>query len=167
MLEGFGVKEPEARHIALAESLVFSENPSARGYFPGNVTVTRCYDRLQPLEEAEGYCIELSAPGEYTLPGFRLQVSQALFWENTPYRFTVSGGSPIVVRSRRAGDMFTTPGGTKSLKKLFIDRKIPAHRRNTVPVVASQSHVLGVCGLGANLQEQKQEPVCVLEFFQI
>lgn len=165
LLEGCGVKEPEARHIALAESLVFSDNPSAQGHFPGNVTVTRCYDRLQLLKEAEGYCVELSGPGEYDLPGFRLAVSPASGWENTPYRFTVPGKSGIVVRSRRSGDSMTTPGGTKLLKKLFIDRKIPAHQRSAVPVVAAQSHVLGVGGLGANLEDQKQEPSWVLEFF--
>lgn len=167
MLEGFGVKEPEARHIALAESLVFSDNPSARGYFPGNVTVARCYDRLQLLEESQDFCIELSGQGEYDLPGFHLTVSPASGWENAPYRFTVPGKSGIVVRSRRAGDSMTTPGGTKLLKKLFIDRKIPAHQRSAVPVVAAQRHVLGVAGLGANLQDQKQEPSWVLEFYQI
>lgn len=167
MLEGFGVKEPEARHIALAESLVFSDNPSARGYFPGNVTLARCYDCLQLLEAAEEYCIELCGPGAYELPGFRLLVARALAYENTPYRFTVPDGSAIVVRSRRSGDSLCTPGGTKKLKKLFIDRKIPAHQRNAVPVVAMQGHVLGVCGLGANLEDQKQEPVWVLEFLPI
>lgn len=167
MLEGFGVKEPEAKHIALAECLVFSDNPSARGYFPGNVTIARCYDRLQLLEEAENFCIELCGPGEYDLPGFRLTVIPASAWENTPYRFTVPDSSAIVVRSRRPGDSLSTPGGTKLLKKLFIDRKIPARQRNAVPVVANHSHVLGVCGMGANLQDQKQEPAWVLEFFQI
>ena len=167
LLEGFGVKEPEARHIALAESLVFSDNPSAQGHFPGNVTVARCYDRLQLLKEAESYCIELSGPGVYALPGFRLTVSPASVRENSPYRFTVPGGSPIVARSRRAGDSFATPGGTKSLKKLFIDRKIPAHQRNAVPVVANETQVLGVCGLGADMKGQTLEPVWVLEFFPI
>ena len=41
-----GVKEPERRHIAMAESLVFSENPSARAEFPGGVTIIRCYEKL-------------------------------------------------------------------------------------------------------------------------
>lgn len=52
-LEDSGVREPEASHIELANSLVFSENPSARGSFPGGVTVTRCYDGLEKLEKAE------------------------------------------------------------------------------------------------------------------
>ena len=34
-----------------AEKLVFSEKPSARGYFPGGVTIARDYDRLVKLED--------------------------------------------------------------------------------------------------------------------
>ncbi len=167
MLQGFGVKEPEARHIALAESLVFSENPSAQGHFPGNITVGRCYDRLQLLADTDSFCVAVLGPGEYPLPGWRLVVQAAAGAENTPTRFTVPAVSPLFVRSRRAGDAIRTPGGTKTLKKAFIDQKIPACQRNAIPVVATQAQVLGVCGMGANLENQKQEPAWVLEFFPI
>jgi tRNA(Ile)-lysidine synthase len=43
------------------------------------------------------------------------------------------------------------PGGTKSLKKLFIDRKIPASQRTEIPVLADEAGVLGVPGIGPNL----------------
>ena len=43
------------------------------------------------------------------------------------------------------------PGGTKSLKKIFIDRKIPAAQRSKVPVVCDDGGVLGVYGIGVNL----------------
>ena len=39
----------------------------------------------------------------------------------------------------------------KSLKKLFIDKKIPAAQRHTVPVVADDLGVLWVYGFGPNL----------------
>ena len=44
LLISFGVKEPEAEHIALAEKLVFSEKPSAQAAFPGGVLLERCYE---------------------------------------------------------------------------------------------------------------------------
>jgi tRNA(Ile)-lysidine synthase len=47
--------------------------------------------------------------------------------------------------------MIRLQGGTKSLKKLFIDRKIPAAERCRIPVVCDDEGVLGVYGIGANI----------------
>lgn len=167
LLVSFGVKEPEARHIALAESLVFSDNPSAQGHFPGNITLARCYDRLEKQESPQTFCLSIPGPGEYALPGCRLVVTPATVYENTPQRFTVPQAGVMEVRSRRAGDTICTPGGTKTLKKAFVDKKIPANQRSAVPVVAVGAHVLGVCGMGANLQDQNQEPAWALAFLPI
>jgi tRNA(Ile)-lysidine synthase len=57
----------------------------------------------------------------------------------------------VILRTRQSGDEITLSGGTKSLKKLFIDRKIPASRRNRIPVLADDGGVLWVHGFGANL----------------
>ena len=57
----------------------------------------------------------------------------------------------MTVRSRQSGDSMRLPGGTKSLKKLFIDHKIPADRRASVAVVADEGGVLAVEGFGYNL----------------
>ena len=43
------------------------------------------------------------------------------------------------------------PGGSKTLKKLFIDKKIPQHTRSAVAVIADDGGVLGVGGIGVNL----------------
>ena len=51
----------------------------------------------------------------------------------------------------RSGDALRLPGGTKTLKKCFIDRKVPAAQRGLVPVFADDSGVLAVYGLGQNL----------------
>jgi tRNA(Ile)-lysidine synthase len=58
---------------------------------------------------------------------------------------------PVVVRSRLPGDAIRLPGGTKTLKKLFIDAKIPASQRPFVPIVADAQGVLGVLGFGADV----------------
>ena len=39
-------------------------------------------------------------------------------------------------------------GGTKTLKKLFIDKKIPARERNRMPVLADDAGVVAVLGIG-------------------
>ena len=152
-LEQWGVREPESEHIALAESLVFSQKPSARAEFPGGVTVCRNYDKLErcdalpPLEQ-----VALTCPGVTPIPQLRLQVicQPAAGALDEKDRFTVLPQGQMVLRCRQSGDAMRRPGGSKSLKKLFIDRKIPASRREQIPVIADEMGVLGVYGIGAN-----------------
>lgn len=153
-LKRHGVGELEADHIALLESLVFSPKPSARAVFPGGVTIGRSYDRLERIPRAEALePVLLCCPGTVELPQLGLTVVCAPC-ENavlTTDSFTVRPAGPIFLRSRQSGDEMRLSGGTKSLKKIFIDRKIPAHRRNLIPVIADNRGVLGVWGIGANL----------------
>ena len=137
-LKESGVKEPEAQHIKLAESLVFSDNPSARGNFPGGVTISRNYDKLEILSPSEQCDLRIiCAPANEIV--------------NTPEVFTVNPVGAVRIRSRQAGDAIRLRGGTKSLKKLFIDRKIPASQRDHVPIVCDDAGIIGVYGIGVNL----------------
>ena len=150
-LEKNGVPEPEASHIALAEKLVFSPNPSARGNFPGNIVITRNYDRLEKLEvQPSAEEMLLPCPGEVMFGNIRVLCAPAETLTDSREQFTVSATGTLRVRSRCAGDTVRTAGGTKSLKKLFVDAKIPAARRCQIPVVADEDGILGVYGFGAN-----------------
>ena len=149
-----GVREPEKEHIALAESLIFSHKPSAKGSFPGGVTVTRVYDRLEVLaENAQLSPVTLPQSGKLELPewGLRVSVKDAPAIENSPSIFTVQTAGNIILRSRESGDTMRLPGGSKSLKKLFADRKIPAAKRPLIPVLADDQGVLAVYEIGVNL----------------
>ena len=167
-LEGFlkkcGVREPEAAHIAQAESLVFSEKPSAAARFPGGVTITRNYGILEVAETGEAL-----APVVLTVPG-------TVLWGD--YRLTAAAGEgegmlirtpgPITVRSRISGDAVRLPGGSKTLKKLFIDRKIPARQRDRIPVLADERGILAVYGFGTNLElEDENLPAIRIEIQKI
>lgn len=152
-LKESGVREPERSHIDLAERLVFSDNPSAQAHFPGGVTIERRYDRLHAL--APQACPEktvLAVPGITDLPAWHLRVicRPAEAMVNAANVFTVAPCGPVCIRPRQPGDEMRLPGGTKSLKKIYIDRKIPASQRPLVPVLADEQGVLGVQGIGAN-----------------
>ena len=54
-----------------------------------------------------------------------------------------------VFRSRTEGDKADIHGGTKTLKKLFIEEKIPAEERNSVAIIADDEGVLWAEGLGS------------------
>ncbi|MBO5323906.1 MAG: tRNA lysidine(34) synthetase TilS [Oscillospiraceae bacterium] len=158
MLEQFlrqcGVPEPEASHIALAERLVFSSNPSATAQFPGNVTLCRNYDRLVNAPQTAALPqIPLPECGTVQLPklGLRVTCSPATEIINTADTFTVCPEGQLFLRSRQSGDEIRLSGGTKSLKKLFIDRKIPAADRQQIPILCDRKGILGVYRIGNHL----------------
>lgn len=136
-LKNWGIREPEAVHIRLMESLVFSDNPSAKANFPGGITIGRSYGKLEVVSESTGAQLDFVC-------------SPATEIINTPNVFTVVAVGEIFVRSRKAGDTIRLSGGTKSVKKLFIDRKIPAARRDSIPILCDDRGILGIPGISVN-----------------
>lgn len=155
-----GVREPERRHMAMAESLVFSQNPSAKADLPGGVTISRCYGKLVVSQDAVLWQErEVACPGvtELTELGLRIVCAEAEEIVNTDRIFTLSTSGNVTVGPRRAGDAISLPGGTKTLKKLFIDKKIPAQIRSQIPVLRDETGVLAVGGVGADHMRTAQE----------
>ena len=155
-LKGSGVREPEASHIAQAESLVFSPKPSAFAEFPSGVTIGRAYGLLcvRSREEAPE-AAELTVPGTVLWGDYRIRASE------DGEGLAVYPEGPVTVRSRQSGDSIRLSGGTKTLKKLFIDRKIPASERHRIPVIADSRGVLAVYGFGINpdLEDRERVPI--------
>lgn len=150
-LENCGVPEPEAEHVALAQKLVFSAKPSARASFPGGVTVCRNYDRLEKrMSKQELQPQVLTCPGEVKASGVKVVCTPAQQLCDSADCFTVQPFGSITVRSRVSGDRICLHGGTKSLKKLFIDRKFSAAQRCLIPVIADEQGVLGIYSIGAD-----------------
>ena len=155
-----GVKEPERSHIELVRSLVQSDNPSAMAQLPGGITIRRCYDSLAVQQPAETWLpVELPVPGCVECNGYRITANPT----ETPHKqtdhVTVCPVGTMCLRPRQTGDAIRLSGGTKSLKKLFIDRKIPAGQRESIPVLADDAGVLAVCGIGADLDRIVQAGV--------
>ena len=153
LLEDWGVPEPEAEHIALMDKLVFSTKPSAKADLPNGVTVRRCYDKLEKCFDTKPLdVLPLNCPGTVDLPrlGLRISCEPASGIVNEDNIFTVKTKGNVVVRSRCSGDTMRCSGGTKKLKELFIDSKIPASQRPEIPVIADEDGVLGVYGFGPN-----------------
>ena len=152
-LKAQGVREPEQIHILQAEQLLYHWNPSAAMQFPGGVTIGRQYDRLVRLECApELPETLLSVPGETCIGGKRFVSEYATDLEEQPDSVLVCPVGALTVRSRRSGDIMRLPGGTRSLKKMYIDRKIPASQRAAVPVLADDRGVLAVFGIGTDIR---------------
>ena len=151
-LKSSGVREPEATHIRLLESLVFSDNPSARANFPGGITIGRNYGLLEVISEMPASAVQFAC-------------TPATEIVNTATVFTVVPVGNVFIRSRQSGDAIRLPGGTKSIKKLFIDRKIPATQRDQIPILCDDAGILGIPGISVNLDRAATElPATRIEF---
>ncbi len=170
-LQENGVKEPSRRHLELVEGLVYSDKPSAKADLPGGVRIARCYQHLvRQTRTRHMPDVLISCPSSMTLyqPGLRVTCREATQIINTDRIMTVTPQGFITLGSRREGDALTLPGGTKSLKKLFIDRKIPALRRLEIPVLRDEKGILGVYGLGADQNRKATKlPAVQLVFEEI
>jgi len=152
ILKDAGVREPEASHIRLLESVVFSENPSAMARFSGGVILRRQYSTLvTERADSQPESVTMFCPGEAVFGGYHVSCTPAKPDEKG---LVIHTNGPITLRSRQSGDRIRLSGGTKSLKKLFIDRKIPASHRNQIPVLTDQRGVLAVWGIGADIDKK-------------
>ena len=151
-LKSSGVREPEAVHIRLLEALVFSNTPSARANFPGGITVGRNYGLLEVISAA--------AP-----PQLQFTCTPATQIINTADTFTVVPVGNLYIRSRQSGDTVRLPGGTRSIKKLFIDRKIPVSKRSCIPILCDEAGIIGIPGIAVNLDRAAKElPATTIQF---
>lgn len=161
-LEECGVKEPNGEHIKLTESLVFSEKPSASAMFPNGVAVRRNYNQLERFIIAEQPRQQvLSCPGKVNFGTVTVIADFVDENQADGDGLIVKPKGKMIVRSRQSGDVIRLSGGTKSLKKLFIDRKIPEAERMQIPVITDDEGILCIYGIGKNLVETEYNGPCV------
>lgn len=151
-LQRNGCNDLDSAHISLVNDLIFSDNPSAKMMLSETIQITRCYDKLlctsaePPIAQ-----VQLSCPDTVTVGNIRITVTPAQGEQKEIDAFSVIPEGNVVLRCRQPGDTIRLPGGSKTLKKLFIERKIPAAKRCSIPVIADDQGVLGVYGIGGNL----------------
>ncbi len=166
---GVPMSQTGARHIRLLEALLDGGNPSASLSLPGGLRARREYG-LFFLEQA---CQSVpAAPPEIPLRvPFSLMFREGVRVCGTVCKknlvihkkfntFSVDCGTidfdSLVVRVRRPGDRLrlTERGGSKTLKRLMIDHKIPREKRDRLAVFADQYGVIAVEGLGPDQGRQ-------------
>lgn len=154
------VEKPTAKHIAALDRMLLRADGTECVCLPGGRRAVRCYQLLQldPPPPVQGFAPVLLLPGcRYEIPELQCTVrcEAVNFFEksgNCPSTFFVDYASiekegGLLLRPRLPGDRISLPGGTKSLKKLLIDRKIPANLRAGIPVLAAGAHVAAVPGV--------------------
>lgn len=144
---GDGDTDCSAAHLNAIVDLCRGEDPSAVYFLPNNLLAQRVYRELllTTQQEAPGPIEPVALrEGENPIPG-------------TDWTVILGGPAPpgLAARSRKLGDELTLPKrGTKTVKKLFIDEKIPRRERERIPVVADENGVLALAGFGMNTAHQ-------------
>ena len=147
---------PSVSHVDAVEALLERANGSAEVHLPDGITVRREYDLLRwiPDEDREPMrAMALRQNAITSFPGCRIHVSDPKIPDvpvDQKTTFALKPGTALTVRCRQTGDVLRLPAGSKSVKKLMIDRKIPAACRDRIPVIAHEAGVAAVYGLGAD-----------------
>ncbi|WP_075979842.1 tRNA lysidine(34) synthetase TilS [Bacillus massilinigeriensis] len=139
-----------AIHIDQVFLLISNPHPSGILDFPNGLKIVRSYDECHfnvQLQEVQPYCIEISKPGFYLLPNGSKLIMEFVddIQEDKDLNtllLKLEGTLPIIVRTRKNGDRMTLKGmnGTKKIKDIFIDKKVPVHERNAWPIVTNHSN---------------------------
>lgn len=167
-------KELSRDHVEAVLSLAASADPSARLDLPG-VTLRREYGKLLADDAEE----KTFSPREITLDspviiedaGLSVTAEKVVFdggiyksLTTFPVKWDKIVGK-LEARPRRSGDTLRLGGMTRSLKKLLIDRKIPRHLRDRLPVIADERGPIAVYKLGMdrNYLPDKGDPAIIIK----
>jgi tRNA(Ile)-lysidine synthase len=141
-------------------ALACADAPSGSLALPGNMRARRDYGRMifehkTDLPEAfEPFRLEDGL--SRTAAGYYIEAKREKnrdFVDNSLNTFYIKYDiikNGVFVRPRREGDRFrlSKRGVSKSLKKLFIEAKIPVSLRTNVPVLSSGEDIVAVAGFG-------------------
>lgn len=151
-------KEPptslSAIHIESIEQIIRNPHPSGTLDFPNGLKVIRsygfCHFEIFPTA-FQPFKYELHVPGRVRLPDGRQIEADYLLDEaernqdSTSFLIELEETSfPLIIRTRKAGDRMSLKGmvGTRKLKDIFIDEKIPLAERERWPVITDQNDTI-------------------------
>lgn len=144
-----------AQHILSVRDLLSNPKPSASVDLP-SLTLRREYNKLlvgAPPVLTLDEC-EVSPPFSVPLPQGTRCICQETPPEQGEY-LAISQekmAEKCVIRGRWRCDTINLGGCTKRVKDVMIDRKIPAHLRDSLPVLVQPDGVIAVLKVGVNLK---------------
>lgn len=154
-----GAKDLGFPHVQAMERLAAGGRTGSSLALPGHWQACVSYGRLCLRKQAGstdgaklGQAIPVTVPGETR---FGPWVLAASLLDELPSRtgameFYLDAGvldnGPLILRTRRPGDIMSLPVGHKKLKDVWIDDKIPREARDRIPLLTSGREVLWVIG---------------------
>jgi len=152
-----------SQHVEAVLRIITEKNPSARLDLPSGIEVQRMYDRTVfckrvKHQRTEPYCYALNIPGITVISESGVTIRTALLpeppdlGELQPWEAVLDANrvnSRLMVRNRREGDRLTLlgSGGTKKLKDVLIDAKVPKAWRDRLPLLVADQEIIWVPGV--------------------
>ncbi|MBQ8004602.1 MAG: tRNA lysidine(34) synthetase TilS, partial [Oscillospiraceae bacterium] len=146
-------------HIAAIFALCESASPSGEICLPDGIVARREYEKLifERGESKDKPTAIMLCEGEHFFGDYRVFVKKSEKTgkiHNSVNTFLVSCGriqDGLLLRSRQPGDEIKLPKRpAKSLKKLFIEKRIPKNERDYIPVIADGNNIVTVYGAGTD-----------------
>ena len=147
-------KDMESKHIKAITELAKNSENGSKISLPNNTTAYKEYDFLtlitKPVKVAKNEwkfkCGKTEIPDSGTITIKKLVIpalkdnALVIDYKKLPKN--------AVWRFKQDGDIFTKfGGGTKKLKSVLIDKKIPLRLRNTLPVLAVDNEIYVIAGV--------------------
>ncbi len=152
-------------YIHLDDALKIIKNPKSElmTNFPKGITVEKkgynLYVTEKPIvDEDIDFEYEINLNGTTEIPELALQIDARTMSREKCKLLSSSSNikafdidkinGKLVVRNRRVGDKIKPLGfsGTKKVKDIFIDKKIPQQNRNRIPIFADDNKVIWILG---------------------
>lgn len=156
-------KQIHFKHIEDCRRILHSSSPSASLDLPGTIIVHREYNHLifslgNVCETHTPYLYPLPIPGRVYIPEIgRTFITTLIKGDSHSHDITpdkilldpqrIKGD--LFIRSRKPGDRINIVGmtGSKKIKELFIDEKIPKLQRERIPLLTDEETVLWIPNL--------------------
>lgn len=152
--------ELSSKHVDAVLALC-NAAPSAKTNLPREMLARRVYDSLyiekttaevtfKPVKIMLGQTILLEGTGLTACWSEKPKKINNLVYSFSFNSDTIDG--ELTIRPRLDGDSLRIAGRgcTKTLHSLFVEKKIPKHERNKIPVLADKKGVVAVCGFGVD-----------------
>jgi len=162
ILQG-NLRRISAQHLAFIDRLSIGEKGSGKLSLPSGVIVVRKYDSLTLTtipEQITDVTPELTVNGcgsyqlnpDLTLVIDKVKALPSAWLESINNTIYVDSGQlpfPWMIRCFMDGDRIIPFGmkGSKKLKDLFIDKKIPHAVRKTIPLLFCREEIFWICGV--------------------
>jgi tRNA(Ile)-lysidine synthetase-like protein len=142
--------------------LLSSDTPNVSYSLKAAFTLFKVYNQFYIGKDIDNKFInlEIKCVGEYSIPNNKkfifsdkkVDIKHTDYFELC-YNDTVF---PLFLRNRQDGDKMRLTVGTKKVKDIFIDKKVPKYDRDSLILLADQEKVLWIPRLKKSHQEQKE-----------
>jgi len=121
--------------------------------------IKKVYDTISVVEinsivEVNNKIKTLTIPGvtqwgDYQISAEVAHIRSKNSESNDEFYCSLKENEKLIIRSRKNGDKFYPIGmnGSKKVKDLFIDLKIPKEERNNYPIVTYDDNIVWICGI--------------------